>query len=231
VEVDRAPPLVPYRETITKAVKNVEGKHKKQSGGRGQFGVCFIDMRPRARGEGYNFIDSIFGGSIPRQYIPAVDKGIQEAMARGVLAGYPLVDVEIDLKDGKYHDVDSSEMAFKIAGSKGFQAAAKAAGAVILEPIMEVEVEVPEENMGDVMGDINGRRGRVQGMETESGISRVRAQVPLAEMLTYAPDLKSMTAGRGVFTMRQSHYDPVPSQLTDKIIAESPNKPSGADDE
>ncbi|MEK7706259.1 MAG: elongation factor G [Myxococcota bacterium] len=230
VQVDKAQPNVPYRETIAKTVKNVEGKHKKQSGGRGQFGVCYINMSPLARGEGYKFVDSIFGGSIPRQYIPAVDKGIHEALGRGVVSGYPVVDVQVEVFDGKYHDVDSSEMAFKIAGSKAFQTAAKAAGVVILEPVMTVEIEVPEESMGDVMGDINSRRGRVLGMESQGGVSTVRAQVPMAEMLTYAPDLKSMTAGRGWFTMHMSHYDPVPGHLMDKIIAASPNKPH-ADEE
>ncbi|MEE8408164.1 MAG: elongation factor G [Myxococcota bacterium] len=230
VKVDRASPLVPYKETLMKPVKKIEGKHKKQSGGRGQFGVCFIDVKPRQRGEGYNFVNSIFGGSIPRQYIPAVDKGIQEAMARGVLAGYPVVDIEVELQDGKYHDVDSSEMAFKIAGSKGFQAAAKKAGVAILEPVMKVEIEVPEENMGDVMGDISGRRGRVLGMDTVDGISTVKAQVPMAEMLTYAPDLKSMTAGRGSFTMERSHFDPVPSHLVDKVVAASPRRPQTSED-
>ncbi len=231
VRVDRAPPLVPYRETLVKAVQNVEGKHKKQSGGRGQFGVCYINARPLGRGGGYNFVNSIFGGAIPRQYIPAVDKGIQEALGRGVLAGYPMVDLEVELVDGKYHDVDSSEMAFKIAGSKGFQAASKQAGVTILEPIMVVEVEVPEDHMGDVLGDLNSRRGRVMGMETEGGVSRIKAQVPMAEMLSYAPDLKSMTQGRGWFSMHQSHYDPVPSHLVDKVVAASPNKPQAADED
>jgi elongation factor G len=231
VKVDKAQPNVPYRETLKASVQSVEGKHKKQSGGRGQFGVCYINVKALSRGTGYNFVNSIFGGAIPRQYIPAVDKGIQEAMARGVLAGYPVVDIEVDLVDGKYHDVDSSEIAFKIAGSKGFQAAAKKSGVIILEPIMNVEVEVPEENMGDVMGDISSRRGRVLGMDTQGGVSTVKAQVPMAEMLTYAPDLKSMTAGRGSFTMVQSHYDPVPHDLTDKIVASSPNKPPASEDE
>ncbi|MBI3179461.1 MAG: elongation factor G, partial [Deltaproteobacteria bacterium] len=228
VRVDRAPPLVPYRETLVKAVQNIEGKHKKQSGGRGQFGVCYINVRPLPRGGGYSFVNSIFGVSIPKQYIPAVDKGIQEALVRGVLAGYPMVDIEVERVDGKYHDVDSSEMAFKIAGSKGFQAASKQSGVTILEPIMIVEVEVPEENMGDVLGDLNSRRGRVMGMETEGGVSRIKAQVPMAEMLTYAPDLKSMTQGRGWFSMSQSHYDPVPPHLLDKVVAASPNRPQAA---
>ena len=231
VKVDKAQPNVSYRETIKKAVEHIEGKHKKQSGGRGQFGVCFIDVRPLPRGEGYKFVNAIFGGSIPRQFIPAVDKGIQEAMVRGVLAGYPVVDFEVSLKDGKYHDVDSSEIAFKIAGSKGFQAAVKKGGITILEPVMNVEVEVPEENMGDVMGDISSRRGRVLGMDTKDGISTVKAQVPMAEMLTYAPDLKSMTSGRGSFVMVQSHYDPVPNELVDKIVAASPNKPPAVEED
>jgi elongation factor G len=231
VQLEKAPPNVPYRETLRKGVENIEGKHKKQSGGRGQFGVCYINVKPRHRGDGYEFVNSIFGGAIPRQYIPAVDKGIQEAMERGVLAGYPVVDISVDLIDGKYHDVDSSEIAFKIAGSKGFQAAAKKAGIAILEPVMNVEVEVPEENMGDVMGDISSRRGKVLGMDTQDGVSTVKAQVPLAEMLTYAPDLKSMTSGRGSFTMVESHYDPVPHDITDKIIAASPNKPPATEEE
>ncbi len=231
VKLDKAPPNVPYRETFKKPVQNVEGKHKKQSGGRGQFGVCYINVKPQPRGTGYTFTNSIFGGSIPKQYIPAVDKGIQEAMARGVLAGYPVVDIEVELIDGKYHDVDSSEMAFKIAGSKGFQEAARKAGIAILEPVMGVEVEVPEENMGDVMGDISSRRGRVLGMDTQGGISTVKAQVPMSEMLNYAPDLKSMTAGRGSFTMVPSHFDPVPGELVDKIVAASPNKPSASEED
>ncbi|MBI5509841.1 MAG: elongation factor G [Deltaproteobacteria bacterium] len=231
VKVDRAVPNVPYRETVHKAVQNVEGKHKKQSGGRGQFGVCYINVKPLPRSSGYQFVNSIFGGSVPRQYIPAIDKGVQEAIARGIIAGYPVVDIEVELIDGKYHDVDSSEMAFKIAGSKGIQAAAKSAGMIILEPVMAVEIEVPEESMGDIMGDISSRRGRVLGMETQGGVSVVKAQVPMSEMLSYAPDLGSMTGGRGSFTMSQSHYDPVPAHLMDKIIANSPNKPAAAAEE
>ena len=231
VKVDRAVPNVPYRETLQKSVQNVEGKHKKQSGGRGQFGVCYINVKPLARSSGYQFVNSIFGGSVPRQYIPAIDKGVQEAISRGLLAGYPVVDIEVELIDGKYHDVDSSEMAFKIAGSKGIQAAAKAAGVIILEPVMNVEIEVPEESMGDIMGDISSRRGRVLGMETQGGVSVVKAQVPMAEMLSYAPDLGSMTGGRGSFTMSQSHYDPVPSNLMDKVVANSPNKPPATAEE
>ena len=231
VKVDRAVPNVPYRETLQKLVQNVEGKHKKQSGGRGQFGVCYINVKPLPRGSGYQYVNSIFGGSVPRQFIPAIDKGVQEAIAHGLLAGYPVVDIEVELIDGKYHDVDSSEMAFKIAGSKGIQAAAKAAGVVILEPVMNVEIEIPEESMGDIMGDISSRRGRVLGMETQGGVSVVKAQVPMAEMLSYAPDLGSMTGGRGSFTMVQSHYDPVPAHLTDKVIANSPNKPAAVAEE
>jgi elongation factor G len=231
VSVEKKQPLVPYREFITKEVRDVEGKHKKQSGGRGQFGVCYIHMRPRARGEGYRFVDSIFGGSIPRNFIPAVDKGIQEASIKGVLAGYPLVDFEVELVDGKYHDVDSSEMAFKIAGSKAFKEAVEKAGVSLLEPITNVTVEAPEECLGDVVGDISSRRGRVLGMETVAGVSTVKAQIPQSEILTYSPDLKSMTGGRGFFVAVFSHFDPVPSNLIEKIAAESPNKPQNLDED
>jgi elongation factor G len=230
LEVHKEPPLVPYRETLSRAAKAIEGKHKKQSGGHGQFGVCYINMRPLPRGEGYKFVDNIFGGSIPRQYIPAVDKGAQEAAARGCLAGYPVVDVEVALYDGKYHDVDSSEMAFKIAGSKGFQEAMRQGGAMIIEPVMSIEVEVPDDAMGDVMGDISSRRGRVLGMDSNGTASVVKAHVPMAEMLTYSPDLNSMTAGRGTFTMQFDHYDPLPAHLTDKVIAASPKKPHAVED-
>lgn len=229
VHVDRAPPLVTYRETIARGVRNIEGKHKKQSGGRGQYGVCTIHLTPLERGAGYQFVDSIFGGAIPRQYIPAVDKGIQEALGRGMLAGYPMVDVQVELVDGKYHDVDSSELAFKLAGSKAVQAAAHAAGIVLLEPVMAVTVEAPEEAVGDILGDINGRRGKVMGMDTTMGISRIKALVPMSEMLQYASDLKSKSAGRGAYTMVFDHYDRVPAQLVDKIVAESPKRPAGDD--
>ncbi len=210
-------PKVPYRETVT-ANSDVRARHKKQSGGRGQFAECAIKLEPLGRGEGYEFVDKIFGGSIPQQYRPAVDKGIQEASAKGVLAGYPVVDFKVVLYDGKDHPVDSSEMAFKIAGSLAFKEAARGAGPALLEPIMDVEITVPDENTGDVMGDLNGRRGRVQGMNPGAGGTVVRAQVPMAEMLTYSPDLTSMTGGRGSYTMGFSRYEIVPAHLAGKII-------------
>ncbi len=209
---------VPYRETL-KGTTKVQGRYKKQTGGRGQFGDTWIEIRPRPRGEGFHFVDKIVGGAIPRQYIPAVEDGIREAMARGILAGYPMVDVEVTLFDGKYHDVDSSEMAFKIAGSLGFKKGAKECKPVLLEPIMEVSVSTPDAQMGDVIGDLNSRRGRVLGVDPQDGVQVIRAHVPMAEMLEYAPDLRSMTSGRGVFTMKFDHYDEVPAQAAEKIIA------------
>ncbi len=210
-------PKVPYRETITSSGE-VTTRHKKQTGGSGQFAQCAIKMEPN-RGQGYEFIDKIFGGSISQGYRPAVDKGIQEAADRGVLAGYPMVDFKVTLLDGKEHSVDSSEMAFKIAGRKAFKECAAKCKAILLEPIMQVEVYAPEDNLGDVMGDLNSRRGRVQGMDSEDGTTTVRAQVPLAEMLTYAPTLRSITQGRGDFHMEFAEYAEVPKQLQDKIIA------------
>ena len=225
VEVDLKPPKVPYRETIT-GTADVQGKHKKQTGGHGQFGDCRIKMEPRERGEGYEFEDKIFGGSIPRGYIPAVDKGIQEAAARGYLAGFPMVDFKVTLYDGSYHNVDSSEMAFKIAGSIAFKKAMETARPVVIEPIMNIEVYVPEEFAGDVMGDLNSRRGRIQGMDVKGTTQVVQAQVPFAEMLNYAPVLTSLTGGRGSYHMENSHYEVVPPQMVEKIIAES-NKDGG----
>jgi elongation factor G len=219
VEVELKPPRVPYRETI-KGTAKAEGKHKKQTGGRGQFGDCWIEVEPQARGEGYQFEDAIFGGSIPRNFIPAVEKGVVEAMEHGVIAGYPVVDVKVKLFDGSYHNVDSSELAFKLAGGLAWNKAMESAAPVLLEPIMNVEVIAPEENMGDIMGDLSSRRGRPQGSENMGEMDAIRAQVPLAEMLTYAPQLRSMTAGRGSFTLEFDHYDEVPAQLVDKIVAE-----------
>ncbi|MGD9253810.1 MAG: elongation factor G [Holophagae bacterium] len=210
-------PKVPYRETI-KSSAEVTTRHKKQTGGSGQFAQCSITMEPNF-GKGYEFIDKIFGGAISQTYRPAVDKGIQEAAERGVVAGYPMVDFKITLTDGKEHAVDSSEMAFKLAGRKAFREAAAKCKATLLEPIMQVEVFVPEDNLGDVMGDLNSRRGRVQGMDSEDGTTSVKAQVPLAEMLTYAPTLRSITQGRGDFHMEFAEYSEVPKQLQDKIIA------------
>ena len=217
VEVNLHTPKVPYKETIKKKVR-VQGKHKKQSGGHGQYGDCWIDMEPMPRGSGFEFVDAIVGGVIPRQYIPAVEKGIAEACPKGVLAGFPCIDFKVTLNDGSFHQVDSSEMAFKIAGSLAFKKAAESANPVLLEPIMKVTITTPDEYMGDIMGDLNGRRGRVLGMDTAGKNQVINAQVPMSEFLTYAPDLRSMTGGRGMFTMEFSHYDEVPVQMADKII-------------
>ena len=220
VDVLLKTPKVPYRETITGSA-DVQGRHKKQTGGHGQFGDCKIRMEPNERGSGFEFDNKIFGGSIPRQYIPAVEKGIEEASARGFLAGFPVVDFKVTLYDGSYHDVDSSEMAFKIAGSLAFKKAMETARPVLLEPIMDVEIYVPEENAGDAMGDLNSRRGRIQGMDMKGNSQIIRAQVPLAELLNYAPSLTSLTGGRGSYTMRHSHYDPVPHNIAEKVIEEA----------
>jgi elongation factor G len=217
VDVVLHQPKVPYRETITASAESVT-RHKKQTGGSGQFAECKIIMEPNP-GEGYEFIDKIFGGSISQGYRPAVNKGIQEAAENGVLAGYPMVDFKITLVDGKEHSVDSSEMAFKIAGRKAFKDCASKCKPTLLEPIMQIEVYTPEDSMGDVMGDLNSRRGRVQGMDSEEGTTTVRAQVPLSEMLTYAPTLRSITGGRGDFHMEFNRYAEVPKQLQEKIIA------------
>lgn len=220
VEVELKDPKVPYRETIRKASK-AQGRLKKQSGGRGQFGDTWIEIEPLPRGGGFEFVDKIVGGVIPRQYIPAVEKGIREALAGGVIAGYEMVDVKATLYDGSYHTVDSSEMAFKIAASIGFKNAVADAKPVLLEPIMTMEVAVPDECMGDVIGDLNSRRGKVLGVDPKSGTQVIRAHVPMAEVLRYSPDLRSMTSGRGSFTMELSGYEEVPPHLAEKIIAES----------
>ncbi len=217
VQMELRIPKVPYQETITGKAR-VQGKHKKQSGGRGQFGDCWIEMEPLPRSEGYEFVDKIVGGVIPQQYRPAVDRGIQEAMEKGVIAGYPMVDVKINLVDGSFHAVDSSEMAFKIAGSLAFKKASIEANPVLLEPIMELEVRIPQEFVGDVMGDLNSRRGKVLGMDSTDKYEIINAQVPQAEILLYATDLTSITHGRGGFSARFSHYEQVPAHLTDKII-------------
>lgn len=217
VEVELKPPRVPYRETV-KGTAKAEGKHKKQTGGRGQFADTWMQVSPKPRGEGFEFVDKIVGGAIPRNFIPAVEKGVRAAMAEGFLAGYPVVDVEVQLYDGKHHPVDSSDMAFQIAGSIGFKAAAEKAQPVLLEPIMNVEITVPEENVGDIIGDLNSRRGRVLGTTPRGHNNVVAAEVPLAEMLTYAPDLTSMTGGRGDYHMELLRYDEVPAHLTQKIV-------------
>lgn len=210
-------PKIPYRETIT-GKADVQGRHKKQTGGHGQFGDCKVRMEPQPRGAGFAFEDDIFGGAIPKTYIPAVEKGILESAERGYLAGYPVVDFKVSLYDGSYHEVDSSEMAFKIAGSLAFKKAMEVAKPVLLEPIMQVEVHVPEENAGDIMGNLNSRRGRVQGMDSRGKFTVIKAMVPMAEMLTYAPDLTSMTGGRGSYTMEIQGYEIVPSHIQAKIV-------------
>ncbi len=227
-EVTLKQPKVPYRETIRAKVE-APGRHKKQTGGHGQFGDCKIRMEPLPRGTGFEFASEVFGGAIPRNFIPAVEKGIIEAAARGYLAGYPVVDFKVIVFDGSYHDVDSSEMAFKLAGSKGFKKCMELAKPCLLEPIMNVEITVPENYSGDIMGNLNGRRGRIQGMEPKGGSTVVKAQVPLAEMLTYASDLTSMTQGRGTYSMEMSHYDVVPQMIADKIVAA--HKPSAEEEE
>ncbi|MBN2339914.1 MAG: elongation factor G [Deltaproteobacteria bacterium] len=218
IDVELLPPRIPYRETIRKKVEGVEGKHKKQSGGRGQFGVCYLNVEPNP-GKGFEFVDAIVGGSIPRQWIPSVEKGIVDRMGKGVIAGYQVVDVKVTLYDGKYHDVDSSDAAFQMAGSKGFKAATEQAAPYLLEPIWNLEVVCPEECMGDVMGDISSRRGKVQGMEAKGKNQVVKAQAPMAELLRYAPDLKSITGGRGTFAVEFSHYEEVPREIQDKVVA------------
>jgi len=220
VEVLLDTPKIPYKETINGSTK-VQGKYKKQSGGKGQYGDCWIEIQPLERGKGFEFVDKIVGGAIPRQYIPAVENGVRGAMEEGILAGYPVVDIQVTVYDGSFHPVDSSEMAFKMAGSMAFKKAAQEAKPVLLEPIMYVEITVPEENVGDIMGDLNGRRGRMLGIDAEGHTQTVRAEIPMAEMLRYAPDLNSMTGGAGVFTMEFAHYEEVPAHIAQKIIEES----------
>jgi elongation factor G len=230
VDVELRSPKIPYRETI-RGRAEVQGRHKKQTGGHGQFGDCWIRMEPLPRGGKFEFVNDIFGGAIPRQYIPAVEKGIVEAAEKGYLAGYPVVDFKVTVFDGSYHDVDSSEMSFKLAARKAFKAAMEQAKPSLLEPIMNVEVEAPVEFAGDLMGDMNSRRGRISGMETKGGTQIIRAQVPMAEMLTYQNDLTSMTQGRGSFSMDFDHYDFVPSQQADKIIAAAKAAKAGVEEE
>jgi len=220
VEVDLSTPKVPYKETI-RGQSRVEGKHKKQTGGRGQYGHVFLELEPLAPGGGFEFEDKIFGGVVPRQYVPAVEKGVREALDEGILAGYPVVDIRVKLVDGSYHNVDSSEMAFKIASAMAFRKGMEQARPVLLEPIMNVEIVVPESYMGDIMGDLNSRRGRIQGIEPNDGLQKIRAQVPMAEMFKYSIDLRSMTQGRGFFTMSSSHYEEVPFQAAEQVIAQA----------
>lgn len=220
VNVDLKPPKIPYKETI-KGKSDVQGKYKKQTGGRGQYGDVKIKMEPLARGTDFEFEDKIFGGAIPKNYIPSIEKGIQEARKKGVIAGYPAVDFKVILYDGSYHEVDSSDIAFKVAASMAFKKAAKEAKPTILEPIMSVEIYTPEAYMGDIMGNLNGRRGKVQGMEQKGSLRIIKAQVPMAEMLDFEPTLTSITGGRGSFMMEFSRYEEVPAHLQQKIIDQS----------
>ena len=217
-EVNLKAPKVPYRETI-RGKADVQGRHKKQTGGHGQFGDCKIKMEPLPRGAGFEFVNDIFGGSIPKNFIPAVEKGIIETAARGYLAGFPMVDFRVMLYDGSYHEVDSSELSFKLAGRIAFKKAMETAKPTLLEPIMKVEITVPDEFAGTIMGDLNSRRGRIQGMDNKAGKTVIKAEVPMAEMLTYGVELTSMTQGRGSFAMEMNHYDIVPAQQQEKIIA------------
>jgi elongation factor G len=228
VELTLKPPKVPYRETI-RGKADAEGKHKKQTGGHGQFGVCRIKMEPLPRGSGVEFVDDVFGGAIPKNWIPSVEKGVRDSAERGFLAGFPVVDFRVSLYDGKYHDVDSSDMAFKIAGSLAFKEAMKQARPALLEPIMHVEVYAPEQYSGDLMGHLSGRRGKISGSETRGGTVVVKAQVPLSEMLSYANELISMTQGRGSYSMEFAHYDFVPQEIAEKVIAA--HKPHHAGEE
>jgi elongation factor G len=221
VDVESEMPKVAYKETITQKA-DAQGRHKKQTGGRGQFGDAWIKVEPQPRGEGYEYVDAIVGGSIPRQWIPSVDKGVQEAMSRGILAGNQVVDVKVTVYDGSFHNVDSSDMAFQLAGILAFQNAAQKAGPVILEPVVSAEIIVPEEYMGDVISDLNGKRGRVMGMEQISGgKQRIKATAPQSEMLRYAIDLRSIARGRGAFKAEFSHYEEVPAHTAQQIIEQA----------
>ena len=229
-EVVLKAPKVPYRETI-RGTADVQGRHKKQSGGHGQFGDCKIKMSPLPRGGQFEFVNDIFGGSIPKNFIPAVEKGILEAAARGFLAGYPVVDFKVSLYDGSYHDVDSNELSFKNAGRIAFKKAMEAAKPTLLEPIMQIEITVPDEFAGTIMGDMNSRRGRIQGMDNQAGNTIIRAHAPMSEMLTYGTDLTAMTQGRGSFNMEMDHYDFVPALQQEKIIAAAKAAGAGLEEE
>lgn len=220
VEVDVKAPKIPYREAI-KGTTKVQGKYKKQTGGKGQFGDTWIEISPLKRGEGFVFENNIVGGAIPKTYIPAVEKGIQEAMANGIIAHFPMVDVKVSLYDGSYHNVDSSEMAFKIAGSLGFKKGIPDCRPILIEPIMNMEIVVPSDHVGDIMGDLNSKRGKIQGIDPGDDTQTIRAQVPMAEVLNYAADLTSLTGGRGMFVMEYDHYEDVPEHLMKKIIEEA----------
>jgi elongation factor G len=220
VDMEMKIPKISYKETL-KGKARAQGRHKKQSGGRGQFADCTVELEPLTNGEHFEFVDKIVGGVIPQQYRPAVEKGIVEAMDRGVLAGYPFTGLKVTLVDGSYHTVDSSEMAFKVAGSLAFKKGVLEANPILLEPIMEMEIYVDKDHVGDIMGDLNSRRGRVLGMDSKDKYEVIRAQVPQAEIQLYAPDLTSMTGGRGKFTVHFSHYEEVPQHFAAKIIADA----------
>ncbi len=220
VDVLVLPPRIPYKETV-KGRSEVQGKYKKQTGGRGQYGDTWLKIEPLVRGGGFEFVDDIFGGAIPRNFIPSVEKGVRECMKRGIFAGFPVVDLRVTLYDGSYHDVDSSDMAFQIAASMGLQKGFLEAHPILLEPVMNVEVTAPADNAGDVIGDMNSRRGRVVGMEPDGEIVAVRAQVPMAEMLTYESTLRSMTGGRGAYSMEPSHYEEVPAHIAEKVVKDA----------
>jgi elongation factor G len=225
VDVTELPLRIPYRETLAKKAQAL-GRHVKQTGGHGQYAIAHVEAEPGPRGSGFEFVDKIVGGAIPNQFIPSVQKGVEKTLTEGVLAGYPVVDVRVTLDDGKFHPVDSSDLAFQLAGGHGFKEAAQAAGVVLLEPIMDLEVVVPDAYLGDIMGDLNSKRGRIQGTEAIAGHQIVKAKVPMAEVARYAIDLRSMTGGQGTFRMEPSHYEEVPSHLVDKIVAEA--KEAGA---
>jgi len=220
VDVLVLPPRIPYKETV-KGRSEVQGKYKKQTGGRGQYGDTWLKIEPLVRGGGFEFVDDIFGGAIPRNFIPSVEKGVRDCMKRGILAGFPVVDLKVTLYDGSYHDVDSSDMAFQIAASMGLQKGFLEAHPILLEPVMNVEVTAPSDNAGDVIGDMNSRRGRVVGMEPDGEVVAVRAQVPMAEMLTYESTLRSMTGGRGAYSMEPSHYEEVPAHIAEKVVKDA----------
>jgi elongation factor G len=220
VEVAEEEPRIPYRETI-KGTSEAQGKYKKQSGGRGQYGDCHLRLEKQPRGQGFEFVDAIVGGVIPGKYLPAIEKGVIERMERGVLAGYPVVDVKVTCFYGSYHNVDSSEMAFKVAASMGFQKAFLDANPVLLEPVYDVTIKVPDEYMGDIMGDISGRRGKIMGMDTEGRFQLINAKIPLSELHKYSTTLRSMTAGRGIHKRAFSHYEEVPGEIAQKIIEQT----------
>lgn len=220
VSVDLVKPRVKYRETFTKTA-SAQGKYKKQTGGHGQYGDCWLRIEPQERGKGFEFVDEVVGGSIPSRYIPSVEKGVKEALENGVLAGYPLTDIKVSVYDGSYHPVDSSDIAFKIAAVMSMKANAQRGGVVLLEPIQEVEVYVPESFMGDVIGDLNSRRGKIMGMESTGKIQKIKALVPEAEMYKYSTSLRSMTQGRGYFNTKFSHYEEVPREITQRIVEEA----------